>query len=172
MTLEEYRERVEALARARQGEPVFNGSVEHAAVIVENMFFHSNERVRILTGKLNPRAYGPDKVMEEVKLFLAEPKHKLEILIEEADKVSLVVNPFYAFVSKFENCQIRVVSNEVQSAYDFHFLVMDNDSYRFEADKGDCQAVAAFGDAKGAKNLGRIFDALWKEPSSTPYSAQ
>ena len=50
--------------------------------------------------------------------------------------------------------------------YDFHFLLMDNDSYRFKKERKKHVAVAAFGDPEGANNLSKIFESLWEASSS------
>jgi len=38
---------------------------------------------------------------------------------------------------------------------------MDDDGYRFEADKTKHEAVIAFGHKAGSKNLGEVFAFIW-----------
>ena len=47
--------------------------------------------------------------------------------------------------------------------YGFHFVVVDDDSYRFESDKTKPSAVAAFGHKEGAENLNEIYEYLWDQ---------
>lgn len=167
--MEAYRERVEKLARKRNGEPIYNGSYDHAAIIVENMFAQARNSVCILSGRLNARVYGPTEVVEQAGLFLADPKHTARILVEDGSALSLE----HPFLSRFwdnENVQIRAVSEKDRALYDFHFLVMDSDSYRFEKDKTVPAAVAAFGDSQGAANLEKVFEVLWTRSTERLYA--
>lgn len=166
--MEAYRDRVEKLARQRKGEPIYNGSYDHAAIIVENMFAHARDRMSILSGGLNARVYGPKEVIEQAKLFLADPRHKLQILVEDP-KVLTTEHPFLEKFWDNENVEVRVVPSGLKSLYDFHFLVMDGDSYRFESDKTSPSAVAAFGDKIGASNMDEIYASLWRQGNPAPY---
>lgn len=160
--MNEYRRRVENLARARNGEPIANGSYDHAAVIVEQMFKNAKQQVSILTGNLNARVYGREEVLEEAKLFLAHSSHSARILLEEQDDGAFSDHPFFEELGGNTNLEIRYVPADIKQLYDYHFLAMDCDSYRFEPKKDEPVAVAAFGDESGAKNLLKIFDAMWE----------
>ena len=56
-----------------------------------------------------------------------------------------------------------MIPEAIHDDFDFHFLVMDDDSYRFESDKTKHAAIAAFGDTEGADNLKDIYQYLWKK---------
>ena len=170
MALEDYRARVEALACARNGDPVFNGSLDHAEVIVEKMFSHARKDVSILTGKLNARVYGTNEVLEQARLFLADSDHRVCVLMEDNAPANLKDHPFIEEFRDYENVEFKYVPESVRGLYDFHFLVMDSDSYRFEEDKTKPAAIAAFGDVDGAKNIEHIFAQLWDlgEPLELP----
>ena len=68
MNLTGYRQRIRTLARRRDGQAIYNATVEHATIIVEHLFSNAGESVDILTGSLNPRVYGRDRVIEEAQL--------------------------------------------------------------------------------------------------------
>lgn len=55
--LTEYRRRVERLAIERTGEPIANGSVDHASIIIENMFKNAKKQVSILSGHLGEQLH-------------------------------------------------------------------------------------------------------------------
>lgn len=157
----EYRRRVERLAQERSGEPIANGSVDHAAIIIENMFKSAKQQVSILSGNLNARAYGRDEVLEEATLFLAHGAHKARILLEDVDETMLKDHPFIERLGHNENVEIRRVPATVRNSYNYHFLVMDDDSYRFEPKKDEPAAVGVFGNRDGAAHLSGIFNILW-----------
>lgn len=160
MNIDDYKERVQKLAKLRDGEPIYNGSLDHAAVIIENMFAHAKQSVLILTGALNARVYGPNEVLEQAGLFLADPRHYARILVEEPE----ALGPDHPFIQKFaenKNVHFRYLEKEHAKLFDFHFVVMDGDSYRFEESKDHPAAIAAFGDVTGAENLKSLYEVLW-----------
>lgn len=156
-----YRERVKNAAQARNGDPVYNGSMEHASVLVEAMFAHAHTEVCVLSGELNARVYGRDDVVEQANLFLADPQHRAQFLVEEPEALDWVNHPLLSALSDNENVEVRSVPREIQNRYKFHLIVMDEDSYRFEKDRSEPVAIAAFGDITGAENMKSIFNTLW-----------
>lgn len=161
-----YRERVKSAAEARNGEPVYNGSIEHAAVLAEAMFAHAQKEVCILSGELNARVYGREDVVEQANLFLADPEHTAKILVEDGTSLDWDNHPLLRAVNDNLNVEVKEVPTALQARYKFHFIVMDSDSYRFEQDKSQPVAIAAFGDVKGGANMRKIFTTLWD--ASTP----
>ncbi len=161
-----YRARVRRLAQARQGDPVYNDTLDHAAVIMQNMFSYAGESVRILTGSLNPDVYGRAEIVEEARHFLRKSNDReIYILFEDKEATEDRWRKQHSFLSGLmdysRQIHLRFVPDEWQETYDFHFVVMDDDSYRFEPDKTMFRAVAAFGDRPGGSNLRGLFDRLW-----------
>ena len=159
--MDEYRARVRLLASQRNGEPIYNASTDHASIIVETMFAHANEGVCIYSGGMNARVYGREEVVTQAKLFLSNPTHFAKIILESPETVDFREHPFFKAVCENNNVTVRVISSELSKMIKFHFLLMDNDSYRFETDKTTHVAVAAFGDAKGAREMATLFETLW-----------
>ena len=158
-----YRDRVYELAARRDGEVIFNGSTADAATVMEAMFRHARESVSILTGSLNPRVYGTVEVVRNARNFLSDPDHRLRIILEENDEQERSLNPFFAIVLRdaSENAEVRYAPSELQRRYDFHFSLMDHDSYRFEEDRRKPAAIAVFGNRDNAANLESVFDKMW-----------
>lgn len=163
--MNKYREQVKLAAEARNGEPVYNGSLEHAAVLAEAMFAHAQKEVCVLSGELNARVYGRADVVEQANLFLADPDRKALFLIENEAALDAENHPLLRALSDNANVEFRIVPTEVSEKYDFHLMVMDGDSYRFEKDRKEPVAIAAFGDKKGAENMKSIFSVLWEMSS-------
>lgn len=156
-----YRERVEALADKHDGEPVYNGSLEHTAIVLQSMLSRANRSVKLLTGELNKAAYGRLPVVEQIKRFVEDESHSVQILYEAESLRSEWAHPFLKAVADKNHVELRHVPREVQSRYGFHFMLVDTDSYRFEPNKEKYGAVAAFGDKNGGDNLDGIFTSLW-----------
>ncbi len=161
MNFVEYRKRVEILASERTGETIANGSFDHAAIIIQQMFKSAEHQVSILTGNLNARVYGRAEVVEEAKLFLAQGDHSARFLLESEDSLLFRDHPLFERLRHNENLEARIVPEEMRNQYKYHFLVMDDDSYRFEPTKDGPTAVAAFGDKDTVRNLAEIFAIIW-----------
>ena len=158
----DYLDRVDAAARRRNGQPFLNESLGHATVIVERVVADAYRSVSILSRNLEPRVYGRNQTLDTTASFLAESPRSLRILLEDTDPKSHAENPF---LNKFKNhpkVELRHIPEELQKKYEFHFLVADGESYRFEPDKSKSAAIVAFGDTEGAANLENIFNRIWE----------
>lgn len=144
MEIHEYRKRVKALADLRNGGAIFNGSADHAAVIVENLFNSANHHVRILSGDLDARVYGNSKVVQRATEFLGHSDHRLDIIIEH--NTLSAHHPLVVAIGDAANAEIRLLNPVVSENTAYHFMTADTDCYRFEEQKGTHKAVAVFGD--------------------------
>ena len=159
-----YRKKVKLAASAKTGEPIYNGSIDHAEILTESLFANAQKDICILSGGLNPRVFGTDDVVEQARLFLANPEHTVRVLVEETSVADRDGHPFYdEFWGGKErpNIEFLQVPQHIKDIYEFHVIVADGDSYRFEKDKCEPVAIAAFGDKRGGENLQSAFEALW-----------
>lgn len=160
--LARYRREVWRLARERTGEPIFNSSPDHAEIVIQNIFNSANESVNILSGDLTPRVYGRDLLVREASLFLASShRNQVQIILERDSIEDRGLNPLLLEISRFKNVALRFAPPEVRELYNFHYIVTDNDCYRFEPDRKYAVAVAAFGDTTGGQHLQAIHSDLW-----------
>src|ERR1700733_5890670 len=77
-----YRDTVIRLIKERTGEALMNGSIDDAAIITQECLSNATNTVRILSNKLNPDCYARESVRNAATCFLADPDHRLHILIE------------------------------------------------------------------------------------------
>ena len=160
--MDDYIERVMKAASARTGEPVFNGSIDHARVIATAMFKHARQNIDILSTSLNARVYGPEQVIDEAKLFLADKSHCLRILLEKSPDDASGKHPFFDEFKCHSNVHVRELAAHTSEILPFHMIVADQDCYRFESDKKKVSAVAAWGNEETGSHLKNIFETLWK----------
>lgn len=172
--LQEYREKVFAAAERRDGqEPIFNGSFEHASVVMEAMFKHANESINILTGWLNPEVYAQHSVVVAARDFmLYHESAQVRILIEDHAEWMIKVHPLILVLNEVAEqtnnaIQIKGVPTSVVDSYNYHFTVMDSDCFRYEDDRSKPAAVAVFGNHDTATHLSSIFDAIWDYSGAT-----
>ena len=159
-SLAAYRKSVFDLVEQKTGEAIYNGSIEHASIVMEALFAYAKKTVKILTGMLNPSVYGSFEVILAAHRFLGIPSSRIEILLEDPSVRPL--NPFFTMLENRENLLVRCVPKQVRINYRCHCAIADGDGYRFEADKSKPFAVAAFGDADGGRVLTEVFSELWK----------
>jgi len=155
MELKEYRSHVKRLAAERQGIPVYNGSPDHAAIIVENMFAAARSKIRLLTGDFNAKVYGNSAVVQRAREFIAHSDHTLEILVEDVTFNSS--HPLVAEIGAEDNVTFYEIPKAVSARIGFHFMTADDDCFRYEAEKNSHVAVAAFGDRETAQHLNEVF---------------
>ncbi|HEX8309599.1 MAG TPA: hypothetical protein VF645_14400 [Allosphingosinicella sp.] len=159
MDIKEYREHVKTLASLRTGTPpIYNGSPEHAAIVVEQMFASAQSTVKIVTGDLNARVYGTRGVVQRAREFLGHSDHSLEILVEH--QTFSDSHPLLEELAGQRNFVISLIPPSVSEILEYHFMTADNDCFRFEAEKNSHAAVAAFGDKETAAHLNGIFETL------------
>lgn len=162
MSLDAYRERVFELASQRDGAAVYNGSMDHAAIVIEALFAHAQQDFVILTRNLNARVYGREEVVEQAKLFLSgSADNALRVVLEENVPENREQHPFFQALFGYSNFLVRYAPPDLQGKYDFHFAEMDGSSYRIEYDKTKPFAIAAFGERDGAENIANVFDKIW-----------
>ena len=167
MNLVEYELHVRSLAAKSDGTPLYNESVEHAAIVIENLFAHADDSVDILSGFCNARVFGRATVVEEAQLFLATAStNKLRIILEKNLPEDRTIHPFFQMCATMPNVELRIAPEKLQERYGFHFIVADKRNYRYEDDKTQPAAIAAFGNRTGAENLTEIYEYLW--PHCTP----
>lgn len=173
-SMDEYRNDVERLAQERSGEPFYNSSIDHAAVIIEKIFRHAKSDVSIISKSLDGRVFGQGEVTQEVEGYLSDASRKVRILMEDEPSVLSEGHPFVrALKNHPQSYEVRLLSNKARPYVDYHFTLADDDSYRFEPDKKEWVAVAAFGDRQGAERLRSVFDSLWamSDPVEFPATA-
>lgn len=157
-----YREKVKDAITAMDARPIYNRSLEHAAIIIEEMFAVAITEIKLFTGRLNVDVYGVPPVLSQAKAFLTGADHKVLILIEEQiDEEELQKHPFIRNMSKFDGLEVRRLRAGVYDT-EFHMMLVDDHSYRFEPDKNQPEAVATFGDRETTEHLNTLFAQLWE----------
>lgn len=157
----DYREEIKAAITAMDGRPVYNRSLEHAAIIIEEMLALATNEIKLFTGRLNTDVYGVAPVVDRARTFLAGPDRKVRIVIEEqVEAEDLLRNPFIRNLRALEGLEVRCLRPGEYDP-DFHMMLVDDHCYRFEPDKRQPAAVATFGDEETTGHLIKLFELLW-----------
>ncbi|MEM6381554.1 MAG: hypothetical protein AAF739_02680 [Pseudomonadota bacterium] len=161
MQSETYKQKIDRMIRESTGEIILNGTHEHAAIILERMFAHASESVRILTRKFDPRTYCVPETVAAARSMLTDRKLSIMVLVEEIDSINSEHNPYLGEFRKLENFQIKEVADQLKSPVDVNFALMDERGYRFERDQSGATAVVSFGEKTLTHRLKRLFDDVW-----------
>jgi hypothetical protein len=170
---EEYRTAVARALAGADSSPVFNGTLDHARVVIEESFKIAQSHVRILANKLSPACYDSEEVVAAATAFLSKPDTKLEMLVEEPE-AGAASNRFVQAVRRVGGSRVRLlaVPKDIQQGYTFNFLTLDGSAYRFEEDRTKPIAVVAGGAANlpVARHLTELFDNLFARSEEVPFS--
>ena len=162
MTLDEYRNRVNTIAWKRSGNSIYNGTLAHAAAVVEALLANARKDVMILTTDLNTRIFGRDDIVMHAKLFLAsDAGNRLRILMEVDKPQNRRLHPLLQGLAEYGGLSLRHVPEDLQASYGFHFVAADDDCYNFGRDKSKPFAIATFGNKESSSGLVRFFEEAW-----------
>lgn len=120
-TMAEYSQLVRTLALKRDGHPLYNESIDHASIVVENLFRSARKSIDVLSGDMNPRVFGRNEVIEEANLFLiSNPDHKIRIILEKDLPDVRKIHPFFKKFGNLPNVEVHIAPAELQARYNFH----------------------------------------------------
>lgn len=168
-----YKMMVKRLADSKSSELIPNGGTEHAEVLIENIFSHANNVVRIFSGELNARVYGSSVVIDQAKDFLQSGAgKKIKILVQELDDASLQLLKMHELVKmcreiNADACEIKSV-DERDKEVGSHFVIMDDQGYRLEPDRSKPTGIGCFNDDKTAAQLSKIYDDMFSRGKDVP----
>ena len=104
-----------------KGTPIFNASLTHATVALF--------RCRFSVEALTPS--GGYEIVSHALGFVRKPHSELNILLEETALELYRYNPFVQILKDFPRVEFRLIPEEKQSRYTYHFVVADSSCYRF-----------------------------------------
>lgn len=161
----EYRDDVRRVFSGKSADPVFNGTIDHASVVIEEAFKAAKSDVRILSKRLDADCWARPAIIEAAQDFLARQGTHIHILVESFGAGGCThQNEFLAAVKAAGDgrVEIRVVPPEIVQRYTYNFLVVDDVAYRFEEDRNEHVAVVAGGPSNSGRTerLLNIFSAI------------
>ena len=141
-SLYEYAQRLrDALSNHTQF-AAYNKDMRHASVVVCLAFEHAEEKILLLSHKLDRELYGSKWFMESAHGFLGKQQGKLEILVESNLEPD---HPVVGLVADYrDQVSIKRVPDDLLGQYGYNYMVVDSKGYRFERDRKEPQAVVFF----------------------------
>lgn len=156
-----YRDAVRAAAAASDGrEVILNRSMDHAAIIIAEVFRKSRAIVKIVTGNLVDQVYGAGEVVTEAVAFTRRGG-TVEIISEH--DVSIETNVLLQTLqinTLLHRVRLYRSPSEVQELYSSHFILGDGLYFRVQRSRTEYEAVVQFGNAEQGTHLDRLFELL------------
>ncbi|MGQ0741895.1 MAG: hypothetical protein ACT4OG_06325 [Alphaproteobacteria bacterium] len=176
-SLDSYHELVNTCARLRLNFQIANGSAVHARILISKLFEIARREVLLISGTVREASdeqngveiYPHPPVIEQAQRFLRLPNTSLSILVQTGTIDRGQENRFLNAIINDE-ARVGIVKilqpkkGSLSTDETPHFMVSDRAAYRFETGRDatptntGISAVANFGDTKGAKGLGELFD--------------
>lgn len=158
---------VRRLAEKRDPEIISNSSIEHAAVLIAEMFRRGSGSAQIFSGSLNPALYAREDIVTCIGSFLSSDDASLRILLQDPAEGAANAKIF------LENVKERLGDTalsrvEIKQADDFakdqsyHFATVGKSAFRFEGDRTKHEAFASFGREEHVTKINGIFESFWK----------
>ena len=157
-----YRDKVARVFAGREAEPVLNGTIDHAQIVVEEAFKAAKRRVRILSSELEP-LFVSSAVRSAIIAFVTAPDSQLEILLEGAE-LGESTRDMIRELGRLGGDRVRVstVPADIAKLYQYNFLLVDDAGYRFADNRDEHIAVVAGGPNNRMRldRLGGIFEQI------------
>ena len=159
---EEYKKAVKESAENKSEDLIPNGGVEHAQVVIENLFNIARKNINIFSGQLNHKVYAVDNIVSSIDRFFNKTKGTLRILLQEKD-VTLENNDLIKLCREFSGrSEIKVVTDQEDKKRNNHFITVDDKAYRYEPDKNLTDAIVCFNAKEFVVKVNKVFNDLFK----------
>ncbi len=164
MQLEDYYKIVDNAAEKSEDFAIPNRDVRHASYLAKTLFHHAQQEVCIFTGSLFDEYYGRDDIKSEAANFLRKsPFTKIRVAFQVGPAGEVVSGRFLKYImadSERKGTIELYDATKVTPSVTNHFIVSDAKAYRFELNHDEFRAEANFGNAKNAKILAGVFEAI------------
>jgi hypothetical protein len=184
--LDAYRDHVRHAIAARTGKPMMNGSLEHSAILLQESMRAAQHEMLILSSRLDDACFGQRAVRHAAQVFLADPEKRMRILVETAlwdpqENFRWGQNPFVQDIAAnvgLGQVEIASVKKDWIAGYRFNFFVVDRFGFRYQEDRDEPAAIAAFypsdreiGPKDTVMHLRGIFAQLWRHSNRVELEA-
>ena len=140
LTLGQYEERLEKALKRKEALSLYNRDMLHATLIVSAAFRHAQERVLLLSNKLDRGLYETPLVLSAIEEFLQKHDTRLDILVETGVSENVLL---MELLEQFDNVEIHRVPEELVKRYTFNFMLADEFGYRVESDRSTPSAAVS-----------------------------
>lgn len=127
-----------------------NNNAVHAAAIIEEIFLHAVEEVKVFCRNLNPETWDDKGVLDAV-LKAASCGVKIRVLTQGTIDTN---SKIYHLLELVKVC----INQNVGAEFRCNFIVADKKMFRFEENSNECHAVGCANCPELAEKLSDFFD--------------
>ena len=155
--------------------PLSNGKPAHAVYLIDKLLRNATKNIRLYSGNLRQvwddiDVYRHEVILDAVSVLLKRGADLFIILEEDIDGGSVMEHPLVRSAFKWNDEGLLKGLLDIRQAdqssiayleerdFNHHWMVMDEQAYRLEADTGDIKAHVNFGDEVVGEALTKIFD--------------
>lgn len=160
-----YRKYIEDLANNRSTEEFYNSDLNHAKIVLANMFRIAENKVRVFCKDMLSEVNSDSEYLKQVGFFL-ERGGEVDVLLHNYTDELKDKAIWKLLDSYIKEGKVRVHYNNGKGFRNsdgnfVHFTVVDNMAYRFEFDIENKQARGFFNSPEDAKYLVDAFDKVF-----------
>jgi hypothetical protein len=162
---------VRRLAETHDSEIISNSSIEHASVLIGEMFQRGSGEAQIFTGSLNPALYAREEIVSAIGSYLSNSTSHLRILIQDVAEGVPNADIFIEKVkerlgeSVLPRIEVKIADNFAKDQ-PYHFTTVGTAAFRFEPDRNKHEAFASFGRPETVEKINTIFQSFWDDAIS------
>ena len=155
--------------------PLSNGKPAHAVYLIDMLLRNATKNIRLYSGNLRQvwddiDVYRHEVILDAVSVLLKRGADLFITLEEDIDGGSVMEHPLVRSAFKWNDEGLMKGLLDIRQAdqssiayleerdFNHHWMVMDEQAYRLEADTGDIKAHVNFGDEVVGEALTKIFD--------------
>ena len=155
--------------------PLSNGKPAHAVYLIDKLLRNATKNIRLYSGNLRQvwddiDVYRHEVILDAVSVLLKRGADLFITLEEDIDGGSVMEHPLVRSAFKWNDEGLMKGLLDIRQAdqssiayleerdFNHHWMVMDEQAYRLEADTGDIKAHVNFGDEVVGEALTKIFD--------------
>ena len=145
-----------------------NSGIEHAEILMSNIFDATRREISILSGALSETLTNRSKYVESFKKMM-ERGVKIKVILV-AQNSTKEKSEAHKLLEKYENAEIKILDADTKHIYEaifqnkeVHFCFSDEMIFRLEYDTREYKAYGSFNNREIECNLIKAFDLLFNK---------
>jgi hypothetical protein len=150
-----YQIRVQQRATTDSDQPFSNKGLEHAAVVMRELFLKAQRSIYLFANNFDSSFYGRPEMLDAIESFLRQNDSVLKIGLEN---ISVTDNlTLHSLCKNYpRKIEIAYFSNTTDIGEN-HFCIVDDKAYRLETDHDTKKAIVCFNDPSFAAKYSQEF---------------
>lgn len=167
--MDAYEQMLDDLARSNSDSIISNGNDGHATALIAKLFEVARKSVNIFTGPQDVDIYTDSAVLNAAARFLQQENAQLKIILDKDTENEGIENPsnnkFLVLLhnklgDSLRNKVIVYPADDEAARIPYHYILIDDNAFRFEPNKKVHEALASFNNKPAAGFIKASFEKL------------